>query len=143
MSGAMACIWVERIEPTKATMSDWLASLEKASTAPGLVVWSSSMTISSFLPSTPPALLTASWAILAPMMAKAPEPAAGPVIGTTMPNFTVAPCAPALRTRAGIVTPAAKPAANVLRVTIIEHALPGTVPCLRATVANAVRLSSP
>ena len=37
-SGAIACTWVERIDPRKPTMSGCAASLEKASTMPGLVV---------------------------------------------------------------------------------------------------------
>ena len=39
-------------------MSGCAASLEKASTAPGLVVWSSSVMSSSCFPKTPPDLLT-------------------------------------------------------------------------------------
>ena len=68
-SGAIAWTWVERIEPRKATMSVCDASLEKARTTPGLVVWSSSTISSTCLPSTPPALLTASSASLAPVCA--------------------------------------------------------------------------
>ena len=68
-SGAMAWTWVERMEPRKATMSVCEASLEKASTMPGLVVWSSSTISSTCLPSTPPALLTASTASFAPICA--------------------------------------------------------------------------
>ena len=46
-------------------MSGWAASLEKARTAPGLVVWSSSVTSSTCFPSTPPDLLTRSSATAA------------------------------------------------------------------------------
>ena len=49
-------------------MSGCEASLENASTMPGLVVWSSSTISSTCLPSTPPALLTASSASLAPLI---------------------------------------------------------------------------
>ena len=77
-------------------MSDWAASFENASTMPGLVVWSSSMISSSCLPSTPPALLTASSASLAPPVAYLPASAAGPVIGAHIPILMVAACAFAL-----------------------------------------------
>ena len=50
-------------------MSVCEVSFENASTMPGLVVWSSSTISSTCLPSTPPALLTASTAILAPICA--------------------------------------------------------------------------
>jgi hypothetical protein len=68
-SGAMAWFCVERIEPRKPTMSGCDDSFENASTAPGLVVWSSSVTSSTCLPSTPSPLLIASSASLAPFNA--------------------------------------------------------------------------
>ena len=74
-------------------MSDCAASFENASTMPGLVVWSSSITSSTCLPSTPPALLTAASASLAPFWAQSPCSAAGPVTGTHMPILMVAPWA--------------------------------------------------
>ena len=77
-------------------MSDCAASLEKASTMPGLVVWSSSITSSTCLPRTPPALLTAASASLAPFCAHSPCSAAGPVTGTHIPILMVEPCALAL-----------------------------------------------
>jgi hypothetical protein len=77
ISGAIAWFCVERIEPRKATMSGCAASLEKASTAPGFVVWSSSVTSSTCLPRTPPPLLTRSSAILAPASAYLPPVGGG------------------------------------------------------------------
>src|SRR6201747_2250569 len=111
-SGAMAWTWGERIEPRNPTMSDCAASLENASTMPGLVVWSSSTINSSCLPSTPPFLLTASSASLAPPVAYLPASAAGPVIGAHMPILMVAPCARALPMMWGAAIPAAMPAAK-------------------------------
>ncbi len=82
-------------------MSGCAASLEKASTAPGLVVWSSSVTSSTCFPSTPPDLLTRSSAILAPVSAYLPLSAAGPVTGSTMPTLIVSSAARATRENAG------------------------------------------
>src|SRR3984885_2008766 len=79
-------------------MSGWAASLEKGSTAPGLVVWSSSVTSSSCLPRTPPDLLTRSNAILAPASAYPPTAAAGPVTRGTMGAARLA-TSPAFRVR--------------------------------------------
>ena len=90
-------------------MSGCEASLEKASTAPGLVVWSSSVTSLSCLPSAPPALLTRSSAIFAPVSAYLPESAAGPVTGSTMPILIVASSARAARRIAGAASVAASP----------------------------------
>ena len=89
-------------------MSGCAASLEKASTAPGLVVWSSSVTSSSGLPSTPPDLLTRSSAILAPASAYLPTAAAGPVTGSTMPILIVS-AARATRDSAGVARLATSP----------------------------------
>ena len=90
-------------------MSGWAASLEKASTAPGLVVWSSSVTSSTCFPSTPPDLLTRSSAILAPVSAYLPLSAAGPVTGSTMPTLIVSSAARATRENTGAARLAATP----------------------------------
>src|SRR6516164_8822640 len=58
ISGAMAWIRVLKTGPKNAGISLSPASLLNASTPPGLVVWSSSMTSSIGLPSMPPALFT-------------------------------------------------------------------------------------
>src|SRR5271163_2435211 len=105
----MAWFCVERIEPRKATMSGCAASFEKASTAPGLVVWSSSVTSSTCFPSTPPALFTRSSAIFAPVSEYLPESAAGPVTSSTMPILIVESSAQARRRIAGAARLAASP----------------------------------
>src|ERR1700726_629950 len=119
-SGAIACTWVERIEPRNPTMSGCAASFENASTIPGLVVWSSSMTSSTCLPSTPPALLTAASASFAPFCAQSPCSAAGPVTGTHMPILMVAACARALPITQGALIPTANPAVKSRRVSFIH-----------------------
>ena len=90
-------------------MSGCAASLEKASTAPGLVVWSSSVMSSTCFPNTPPDLLTRSSAILAPVSAYLPLSAAGPVTGSTMPILIVSPAARARRENTGVAKLAASP----------------------------------
>ena len=90
-------------------MSGCAASLENASTAPGLVVWSSSVTSSTCFPNTPPDLLTRSSAILAPISAYLPLSAAGPVTGSTMPILIASP-ARATRQNMGAARLAASPA---------------------------------
>src|SRR6516162_11464797 len=65
ISGAMAWTCVLRTGPMNAGISLSPASLLNASTTPGLVDWSSSMTSSIGRPSTPPALFTSSAASFA------------------------------------------------------------------------------
>ena len=72
----------------KPTMAGSLDRREKASTAPGLVVWSSSTVNSNFLPRTPFSLIS-STASLIPVTMKPPDSAAGPVTGEVTPIFSV------------------------------------------------------
>jgi hypothetical protein len=61
-----------------------------ASTAPGLVVWSSSVRSSSFLPRTPPSLFTTSMASLAPpFIRNRPCSALAPVMESIRPILIV------------------------------------------------------
>ena len=83
-SGAMDITCVERIEPRKAGIDASPDRREKASTAPGLVVWSSSNTTVIGRPSTPFSL-TSSSASFTPVCWKPPDSAAGPVSGTVIP----------------------------------------------------------
>src|SRR5580704_17724688 len=89
-------------------MSGCAASLEKASTAPGLVVWSSSGMSSTGLPSAPPDLLTRPSAILAPVNAYLPLSAPGPVTDATIPILIVSPPARAMGENADVARPAAR-----------------------------------
>src|SRR6476620_9025505 len=77
----------------------------------------------------PPALLTASSASLAPLMAYPPDSAAGPVTGAHMPILMVAPCALAMLLMIwGAFIPATIPAAKSRLVSFINLSLrPGFV----------------
>src|SRR5471030_433605 len=107
MSGAIAWSWVLRMEPMNAGISLSPASLLNARTAPGLVVWSSSMTSSNARPSTPPALFTSSTARFAPLIWNRPDSAPGPVSGATMPIFSLSAAATEDATSAAAARPVA------------------------------------
>src|SRR5471032_1289239 len=107
MSGAIAWSWVLRMEPMNAGISLSPASLLNARTAPGLVVWSSSMTSSNARPSTPPALFTSSTASFAPLIWNRPDSAPGPVSGATMPIFSLSAAAADDATSAAAARPVA------------------------------------
>ena len=142
-SGAIAITWGERIEPRKAIIvSASLDRREKASTAPGLVVWSSSNTTCSGRPSTPFSF-TASSAIFTPVCWKPPDSAAGPVIGTVMPTFNGS----AARATYGIASVPAEASISVRRV-IGTAILPGSPTglgpvCSRAFQAHRTGLFKP
>ena len=128
-SGAIACTCVERIEPMKATVDASEARRLKASTAPGLVVWSSATLISSLRPITPPFALTASSASLMPLRMNCPDCAAAPVSGEVTPIRIVSA---ARATIAGAASAAAPPISAPRLVMSVMVSSSSLVPPLRA-----------